>query len=88
MAPKRPLPSPGTSTKELKRRKTITLEQKMEILDRYEKGQKTSVIAQAVGLRESTLRTVRQNAEKIKASVQAGTSKAAQRSSYTRNIKY
>lgn len=86
MEPKRPLSSPGTSTKQKKHRKSLTLEQKMEILDRYEKGQKTSVISQALGVTGSTLRTVRQNAGKIKASVQAGTSKSAQRSSYSRPV--
>ncbi|MPC69125.1 hypothetical protein E2C01_063340 [Portunus trituberculatus] len=42
-----------------KSRKTVTIEKKLEVLDCYAKREKTSVIVHKTGLRESTLRTIR-----------------------------
>ena len=37
----------------------MTIEKKLEVLNRYDRGEKTSVIVHATGLNESTLRTIR-----------------------------
>ena len=52
-----------------KARKSITLEQKMDILRRYDRGQSTAAIHKALNLPESTLHTIRKDREKITASV-------------------
>jgi hypothetical protein len=39
----------------------------------YKEGQTTTMISRAVNLGESTLRNIRDNAEKIKGSIKAGT---------------
>ena len=72
MAPKRLLASQESESK--RRRKVVTIEKKLEVLNRYDRGEKTSVIVHATGLNESTLRTIRANADKIRASAVAGTS--------------
>ena len=88
MAPKRPSSSPGTNSgppaKKIQR-KSLTLAKKMEILSRYDQGQKTSIISHALGLGESTLRRVRDNAAKIRATVEAGSSRTLQRVAYSRS---
>lgn len=68
-----------------RKRQSLTLEQKMDILDRYEQGQKTSVICHALGLNESTVRTIRDNADKVRESVEAGASSSMQRTPYIRS---
>ncbi|XP_076049626.1 putative CENPB DNA-binding domain-containing protein 1 [Oratosquilla oratoria] len=72
MAPK----CPGTPKESAAKRsrKLVTIEKKLEALDRYDRGERTSVIVYAIGLNESTLRTIRANADKIRASSVAGTS--------------
>ncbi|XP_045115641.1 tigger transposable element-derived protein 1-like isoform X2 [Portunus trituberculatus] len=81
MAPKRVLPSLGVRSAAKKSRKTLTLEKKMEVLDMYKKGLKTSAIVKTMGLNESTLRCIRNNETKIRASVKAG---STLRSSHSR----
>ena len=73
----------GASAK--RARKSLTLEVKMEVVKRYERGESTSCIRTAMGLSESTCRTIRGNSAKIKASVQAGAPLTASRSSYARS---
>ncbi|XP_045107142.1 tigger transposable element-derived protein 1-like [Portunus trituberculatus] len=88
MAPKRPSSSPGTSSgppAKKMQRKSLTLAKKMEILSRYDQGQKTSIISHALGLGESTLGHVRDNAAKIQATVEAGSSRTLQRVAYSRS---
>ncbi|XP_050699783.1 tigger transposable element-derived protein 1-like [Eriocheir sinensis] len=84
MAPKRPSTSSHESAAK-KSRKTLTIEKKLEVLDRYARGEKTSVIVHAMGLNESTLRTIRASADKIRASAVAGTSASSTRCSHARS---
>ncbi|GCC33616.1 hypothetical protein chiPu_0012086 [Chiloscyllium punctatum] len=60
-----------------RKRKAITLEEKLGVIKRFERNERTCDIARATGIKESTLRTIRDNAEKIKASCIAGTSLSA-----------
>ena len=55
-----------------KARKSITFEQKMDILRRYDRGESTASNRNALNLPESTLRTTRKDREKIMAAVKAG----------------
>ena len=73
MAPKRGLSDKDTLGKK-KARKSITLEQKMDILRRYDRGESTTAIRNALKLPESTLRTIREDREKISAAIKAGAS--------------
>lgn len=59
------------------KRKAITLEEKLDVIQRFERNERTCNIVRATGIKESTLRTIRDNAEKIKASYIAGTSLSA-----------
>jgi transposase-like protein len=47
-------------------RKALSIEEKLEIIKRLEGNERTRDIARATGLKESTLRTIRDNAAKIK----------------------
>lgn len=60
-------------------RKSITLDIKLEVLRRFEVGEKLSQIAKALGLAVSTVATIRDNKEKIKASSQIATPLRASR---------
>ena len=71
MAPKRDLSAKDAPGKK-KARKSITFEQKMDILRRYDKGESTAAIRKALILPESTLRTIRKDREKITTAVKAG----------------
>ncbi|XP_038599347.1 tigger transposable element-derived protein 1-like [Tachyglossus aculeatus] len=73
-------PGPG----EAKKRKSISLEQKFEVIKRYERNERTCDIIRATGFPGSTLRTIRANAEKIKESRAAATQLSARRSARAR----
>lgn len=60
-------------------RKAITLDIKLEVLRRFEVGEKLSQIAKALDLAVSTVATIRDNKEKIKASSQIATPLRASR---------
>ena len=60
-------------------RKAITLDVKLEVLRRFEVGEKLSQIAKALGLAASTVATIRDNKDKIKASSQIATPLRASR---------
>ena len=51
----------------------------MDIIRRYERGETTNAIKLALGLPESTLRTIRKDKEKILAAFKAGTGASASR---------
>nr|XP_031830839.1 tigger transposable element-derived protein 1-like isoform X2 [Nomia melanderi] len=68
-----------------RKRKSISLDMKMKILNQLEEGEKPSAIAKAYGINESTVRTVKKRKENIKSSVASGTLTSSQCSSYTRN---
>ncbi|CDW60391.1 CENP-B N and HTH Tnp Tc5 domain containing protei n [Trichuris trichiura] len=57
-----------------RKRKALTVGEKFEILKRYERNETTRDIVKATGIKESTLRTIRSNAEKIKQTCVSGTS--------------
>ncbi|KAK3881758.1 hypothetical protein Pcinc_013840 [Petrolisthes cinctipes] len=86
MAPKRPSTSVADGSAPKRSRKTLTLEQKLQVLERIDKGQKTSAIVDALKLSESTVRTIRSNAEKIRASAKVGTPLTGSKSSYSRPV--
>ena len=71
MALKRDLSSRDTPGKKTAR-KSITLEQKMDILRRYDRGESTATIRNQLNLPESMLRTIRKDREKITAAIKAG----------------
>lgn len=62
------------------KRRSITLKEKLEVIKRFERNERTCDIVRATGIKESTLRTIRDNAERIKASVIAGASLSASKS--------
>ena len=76
MAPKRDLSEKDAPGKE-KARKSITMEQKMDILRRYDRGESTAAIRNMLNLPESMLRTIREDREKIMAAVKAGAGSCA-----------
>ncbi|XP_055269208.1 putative CENPB DNA-binding domain-containing protein 1 [Moschus berezovskii] len=59
--------------------RAITLDVKLEVLRRFEVGEKLSQIAKALGLAVSTVATIRDNKDKIKASSQIATPLRASR---------
>ena len=79
MAPKRDLIKKETPPAKKMSRKTITIEQKVDIIRRYERGESTNAIKLAVNLPESTLRTIRKDKEKILAAFKAGAGASATR---------
>ena len=83
MAPKRTKPQEGSAPKKV--RKALSLDTKLDILNRYDSGQSTATIKHALNLPESTLRTIRANKDKIKENVQLGTSGSSQRTMYVQN---
>ena len=70
MAPKRTKSQKASAPK--RARKSLSLDDKLEIIRRYERGQSTAEIKHALNIPESTLRTIRDGKERIKASVQLG----------------
>ena len=62
MAPKRDLTAKDAPGKK-KTRKSITLEQKMDILRRYNRGESTATIRNVLNLPESMLRSIRKGRE-------------------------
>jgi DNA invertase Pin-like site-specific DNA recombinase len=71
-------------THEKRSRISITLKRKLDVIKRYEEGQTTAMISRAVNLGDSTLRNIRDNAEKIKGSIKVGTPLSSHKSSYNR----
>ncbi|CAK9814436.1 Putative CENPB DNA-binding domain-containing protein 1 [Anthophora quadrimaculata] len=68
-----------------RKRKSMSLDMKMRILNRLEEGEKPTAIAKAYGINESTVRTIKKRKESIRSSVASGTLSSSQCSSYTRN---
>ncbi|XP_045447917.1 tigger transposable element-derived protein 1-like isoform X2 [Melitaea cinxia] len=59
------------------KRHVISLEQKIKILDRLKKGEKTADVAKSLGFNEATVRTILRNEQKIRASVTSGSALSA-----------
>uniref|UniRef100_S4RDI6 HTH CENPB-type domain-containing protein n=1 Tax=Petromyzon marinus TaxID=7757 RepID=S4RDI6_PETMA len=65
----------GASGSEVKKRKAITLEQKLDVIKRYERNERTHDIIRTTGLTESTLRTSSRCRKKLrKANISASRS--------------
>lgn len=71
--------------KEVKR-KVISLETKIEILDRLRKGDRVVDVAKSYSMNKATIRTIRTNENTIRKSVAAGNTTSMGTTSYTRNI--
>ncbi|UYV68170.1 hypothetical protein LAZ67_5003239 [Cordylochernes scorpioides] len=71
--------------KEVKR-KVISLETKIEILDRLRMGDRVVDVAKSYSMNEATIRTIRTNENTIRKSVAAGNTTSMGTTSYTRNI--
>ncbi|KFD64056.1 hypothetical protein M514_10180 [Trichuris suis] len=72
------------STGSGRKRKALTVGENLEILKRYKRNETTRDIVKATGIKESTLRTIRSNAEKIKQTCVSGTSSSIAMSIRTR----
>jgi hypothetical protein len=56
-----------------KQRKTITIEEKLHVIRGYERNERSVDIVNATGIPESTLRTIRKQADKNKESCKSAT---------------
>ena len=72
MAPKHDLSGKDTPPGKKQTRKTITLEQKVDIIRRYDRGESSNAIRNTLHLLESTLQTIMKDREKILAAFKAG----------------
>ena len=79
MAPKHDFSGKDAPPGKKQTRKTITLEQKVEIIRRYDTGESTNAIRNTLNLPESTLRTIRRDREKILVAFKAGAGGASTR---------
>ncbi|XP_049558737.1 tigger transposable element-derived protein 1-like [Orcinus orca] len=87
--PKPPLKRPpraGQRPSAKRDRKAINLQVKLEVLRRFEAGEKLSRIGRALGLSTSTVATIRDNKDKIRASSQAATPHAACKLTRSRSL--
>ena len=76
----------STAEKPTLKRKFITLDDKIMILDRLRSGEKALLIAKSLSLNESTIRTIKQNENKIRNSVIAGSSISTKRVARVRDL--
>ena len=67
-----------------KKRKSVSLQVKFDVLKRFTEGQRAVDIARALGLQPTTVRTIHGNAEKIKLCAQSVIPLAATKSSLNR----
>lgn len=74
------------SAKTQKKRKAISLDVKIHILDRLAAGESATSVGRQYNLRESTIRTIKKNEGAIRKSVVSGTKVSVHTSSYTRDI--
>jgi hypothetical protein len=65
--------------KNVSKRKSLTLEEKIEILDKLEMGEKVTSIAELKNLNESSIRTLKKNSENIRKTVANGCPLGAKR---------
>ncbi|XP_012142198.2 putative CENPB DNA-binding domain-containing protein 1 isoform X2 [Megachile rotundata] len=75
---------PNEDKKTPVRRNFISLEMKIHILDRLKNGEKATYIAKSLQLNEATIRTIKQNEEKIRTAVAVGSSVSARMSARPR----
>lgn len=77
-----------TSEKKTKpkfKRKFISLQRKLDILDQLNDGKKLSAIAKDLGLNESTIRTIKQNESKIRSAVMSRSWQSLSKSARVKN---
>ncbi|XP_067138393.1 tigger transposable element-derived protein 1-like [Centruroides vittatus] len=67
----------GRNKKLFRKRHFISLELKIQILDRLKRGERLSRVAKTLNLNEATIRTIQKSEQKIRASVTAGCSISA-----------
>lgn len=67
------------------KRKFISLETKIHILDRLLKGEKTSHVAKTLNLNEATIRTIKRSEKEFRNSVAAGSITSAKYSARSRS---
>jgi hypothetical protein len=72
MAPKRKLSASCDSEVGKRARKVLSLQSKVELLDRLANGESVASVGRSFEINESTVRTIKQNEVKIRASVSAG----------------
>ena len=77
---------PNNITKLPLKRKAITLDTKIKMLDLLRKGEKISSVAKSYGMNESTVRTIKKNEEATRKSVMSGSQVSSNFSSYTRDV--
>ncbi|KAJ4443271.1 hypothetical protein ANN_04939 [Periplaneta americana] len=85
MSSKRPS-SVSTLEKAKKSRKSINLSMKMDVIHRFEAGERAVDIASALDLTPTTVHTMRNNAEKIKSTVESASAVSASKVTRTRNV--
>ncbi|XP_006903103.1 PREDICTED: tigger transposable element-derived protein 1-like [Elephantulus edwardii] len=83
---KAPLSRVGIRRSTKRDRKSITLRVKLEVLRRFEEGEKLTHIARALGLATSTVASIRVNKEKIRANSQAATPASASQLTRCRSV--
>ncbi|CAK9803122.1 Putative CENPB DNA-binding domain-containing protein 1 [Anthophora quadrimaculata] len=66
-------------TRKQLKRKFISLKDKIQILNRLEGGEKISSVVNSINLNESTIRTVKKNAERIRKTMADGCPLGAKR---------
>lgn len=69
-----------------KKRKAITLDTKIKILDQLATGQGATAVGKHFGIHEATIRTIKKNETAIRKSVCSGTTISAKSSSYIRDV--
>ena len=79
MAPKHDLSKKDAPPAKKMSRKTITIEQKVDIIRRYKRGESTNAIKLTLNLPESTLRTIRKDKKNVLAAFKAGAGASATR---------
>jgi len=85
MSLKRPLVNDHRPKAKSKRHR-LTLDTKLSILEELETGRKIVDIASVHGLNESTIRTIKTNGDKIRASALAGISMSTSSITYSRYV--
>lgn len=83
---KAPLGGIGLRHSAKRDRKSITLHVKLEVLRRFEEGEKLTQIARALGLATSTVASIRVNKDKIRANSQAATPVSAKQLTRCRGV--
>jgi hypothetical protein len=67
------------------RQKTVSIEEKLDVISRLEKGERIVDVCHNVRLAHSSICTIRDNVDKIKESAKSGTKVSAKRTSYSRS---